>query len=130
MTAAPKHAGSGGTDWRVRVPELWDATEPVVSRYSICALPAGDPHAYVWVVHVLRYGPEHWAITWGEKHLSKDGAWDFTLGSDRDSEWREQHLFADLDEAIRLAREAALNLEIGHLHVVEAVTQAWKRRDG
>ncbi len=131
MTATPKHTNPMTTqDWRTRVPALWDATEPVASRYSICALPPDAPAAYAWVVHVLRYGPAHWAIQWGEQHLSKDGAWDFSLGSDRDDEWREQHLFDDLDRAIQLAREAALNLEIGDLHVVDAVTKAWERRHG
>ncbi len=78
-------------------------TLPVVSRFDVCALPAGNPHWEDFLITVERVARGRWAVRHGGKALSDEGTWDVEgLPSGLSDEWLAGHRFG-LDDALELA---------------------------
>jgi len=85
-----------------------------VTEYVVYALPEDlCSDWYHWSFTVSWRGPgDLWAVTHGGSCLGADGRWDYEPSpSNREEDWKATHRFP-LNEALRLAHEAAPKLKI------------------
>lgn len=90
-----------------------------VTQYEVCALPEDHIDYPVFTITVDYRGKDKWAITRHRRCLGVDGYWDWEpLPSGREEAWLEEHRFA-LDDALELAKGAALTLQVNGRRVVD-----------
>lgn len=85
-----------------------------VTEYVVNAVPENlCVDYYAWNIGVSWRGPDDlWAVTHIGSCLGKNGRWDYEpSSSNRTDHWKETHRFP-LEEALRLAHEAAPKLKI------------------
>jgi len=102
-------------------------TEPIATcqptEYEVSILPDDDINYPVFVLTVQNRGNDRWAVVRHQSCLGADGTWDFGIKEyDRGEAWLNAHRFT-LDEALRLAKEAAPHVVVnGH-----TATDAYER---
>lgn len=85
-----------------------------VTEYVVNAIPEDlCVDYYAWNINVSWRGPDDlWAVVHIGSCLGQDGRWDYERSpSNRGENWKKTHRFP-LEEALRLAYEAAPKLEI------------------
>ena len=88
-----------------------DQPEVIVSitRYAVSVLPADDINHRYYALHV-ELKPRGWVVHNGHEYYATDGTWQPSQSL--------AHHFADLDDALSLARESAPDLTVnGHTAV-------------
>ncbi|MFJ9112983.1 hypothetical protein [Streptomyces sp. NPDC102283] len=77
------------------------------TEYEVSILPEDDINRPVFTITVQYRGDGRWAVTRNGSCLGADGEWEFGIKEyDRGDVWLDDHRFC-LDDALRLAREAA-----------------------
>lgn len=95
------------------------------TTYTVSSLPLDHPDVRPFAVTVERTGPgDRWAV-FGRVLMCLDatGEWDWEPSpSERDDEWETTHRFP-LDEALTLARAAALTLKVNGNTVADVLAR-------
>lgn len=95
--------------------------EPRVTQYEVCGLPEEHIDYPIFTITVDYRGHGKWAIARHRRCLGVDGYWDWEpLPSEREDAWLEEHRF-DLDDALELAKGAALTLQVNGRRVVDVL---------
>lgn len=110
------------------------AVYTMATTYTVNAL-HGVEGGGTWAVTVTWIGPweysrprpadQQWIVEHIGKRLGRDGTWDWDH-SDRDDDWDREHRFS-LDEALKLAQEAAPSVRVGRMTAAEALE--WKQQN-
>lgn len=83
--------------------------------YAVSCLPEDDLEGHSWTITVEWRGYGSWAVKHGAYCLGSDGTWSYEMRpSGRDDDWLASHRFT-LEEAIRLATEAAPAITVNGL---------------
>lgn len=94
-----------------------------VTQYEVCALPEDHIDYHLFTITVEYRGKGKWAISRHRRCLGVDGYWDWEpLPSEREDAWLEEHRF-DLDDALELAKGAALTLQVNGRRVVDILRE-------
>lgn len=114
------------------------AVRTMPTTYTVTAMPDSEPEGASWWILVEWIGPREFGRPrpadqqWTIRHLhgaylDRDGAWERPPGvqDDRYDAWRVRHRFG-LDEALRLAQEAAPKVVVGGVTAAEAIE--WRRQ--
>lgn len=102
--------------------------EPIVqaTAYTVSCLP-DSPEAHLWTIEVAYRGHNLWAALRHGWCLDAAGRWDYEpLPSSRTPEWLAEHRFP-LEEALRLAKAAALLLEVNGITVADRAARQAER---
>ena len=104
---------------------------PVASRqateYEVSILPEGDINRHVFAITVAYRGRGLWAVSRHSQCLAADGTWSWeSIPSEREDEWLAAHRFP-LEEALRLAKDAAPHITVNGYTVADALAMEAKR---
>lgn len=94
------------------------------TQFEVCCLPEDDDEAYAFTLTVEWRGPgDLWAVCRMRQCLGADGNWDREPSpSNREDDWKATHRFR-LDEAIRLAKDAARQVVVNGWTVEAALAR-------
>lgn len=96
--------------------------QPVV--YEVGVLPLDHDDAHSFRITVEWRGGESWAVLHMRYCLGVDGEWDWEAHpSERSDDWLAAHRFP-LDEALRLAREAAPGIRVNGRTAAEVAAES------
>ncbi len=92
-------------------------------EYAVSCLPVDHPAARYLTIKVAYRGLGLWAVTRDHECLNSAGEWDYEpSASGREDDWLAGHRFA-LDEALRLAREAAPHLSVNGRGIADVLAR-------